>query len=48
MAVVGLDVVTWNVARSWPLGIVTVAGNEAIAALLEDRLTSSDLLLKMY
>ena len=41
-AVEGLVVVTWNVASSWPFGMVIEAGNEAIAALLEDRFTSSN------
>lgn len=36
VAAVGLVVVTWNVASSCPFGMVIEAGNEAIAALLEE------------
>ena len=46
----GLLVVTWNVASSCPFGMVNVAGNEAIAALLEERFTttSTELALAIF
>ncbi len=41
----GLVVVTWNVASSCPLGMVTVAGKEATDALEEDSSTTTSTVL---